>query len=127
MTTGNADTEAEWHKSTCPYCGLGCGLLVGVRQGKIVRIRGMQGHPVNRGDLCALAASLPGVFAAEGRLQSPRIRRGGEGEERGQDQRYRPAGRDRCRDNRLTGTAPRRRVGPGSTGRRDRGLHEQAP
>jgi len=44
----------EWHKSTCPYCGLGCGLIVGVEQGKVVKIRGMKGHPSNDGDTCLL-------------------------------------------------------------------------
>ncbi|MCP4664165.1 MAG: molybdopterin-dependent oxidoreductase [bacterium] len=78
MTAGNANTNTEWHKSTCPYCGIGCGLSVGVRQGKIVRARGLKGHPVNKGDFCALAADLPAVFAAEGRLRGPLIRRGDE-------------------------------------------------
>ena len=26
----------QWHKSTCPYCGFGCGLMVGVEQGEVV-------------------------------------------------------------------------------------------
>ncbi|MCP4699820.1 MAG: molybdopterin-dependent oxidoreductase [Gammaproteobacteria bacterium] len=68
----------QWHKSTCPYCGLGCGLMVGVEQGKIADIQGMQGHPVNDGDICALAANLAPVFAASGRLTRPMIRREGE-------------------------------------------------
>ncbi len=68
----------QWHKSTCPYCGLGCGLMVGVEEGKLVKVRGMKGHPVNDGDICALAANLPPVFAAEDRLTRPMIRRNGE-------------------------------------------------
>lgn len=68
----------QWKKSTCPYCGLGCGLMVGVEQGKIVKIHGMKGHPVNNGDICVLAAELPPVFNAEGRLRNPMIRRNGE-------------------------------------------------
>ncbi|MCR4320003.1 MAG: molybdopterin oxidoreductase family protein [Candidatus Brocadiaceae bacterium] len=68
----------QWKKSTCPYCGLGCGLMVGVEQGKIVKIHGMKGHPVNNGDICILAAELPPVFNAEGRLRNPMIRRDGE-------------------------------------------------
>ena len=67
----------EWHKSTCPYCGIGCGLMVGVESGSIVEIRGMEGHPANDGDLCALSTNLPGVFAAQGRLTQPLIRRAG--------------------------------------------------
>ena len=68
----------QWNKSTCPYCGLGCGLMVGVEQGKVVKIRGMKGHPANDGDLCALPVNYPPVFSAEDRLTQPLIRRGGE-------------------------------------------------
>ena len=53
------------HKSTCPYCGFGCGLMVAVEGGKVVEVRGMKGHPVNDGDICVLAANLPPVFTAE--------------------------------------------------------------
>ncbi len=60
----------HWHKSTCPYCGLGCGLEVGVDAGQVTKVRGMKGHPTNHGDLCALAANLPPVFTGEGRLRA---------------------------------------------------------
>ncbi len=69
---------SQWHKSTCPYCGLGCGLMVEVEENKVVKVRGMKGHPVNDGDICALAANLPPVFTAEGRLIRPMLRRNGE-------------------------------------------------
>ncbi len=68
----------EWHKSTCPYCGFGCGLMVGVEQGRVVEVRGMKDHPTNSGAICSLAANLPPVFTAEGRLTRPMIRRDGE-------------------------------------------------
>lgn len=38
--------------SVCPYCGVGCGQLVGVREGKIVNIEGNPESPVSRGALC---------------------------------------------------------------------------
>lgn len=38
--------------SVCPYCGVGCSQLVGVRDGKIVNIEGNPESPVNRGSLC---------------------------------------------------------------------------
>ena len=65
-------------KSTCPYRGFGCGLTVGVEGGKFVEVRGMKGHPVNDGDICALAANLPPVFTAMRRLTKPMIRRQGQ-------------------------------------------------
>ena len=68
----------QWHKSICPYCGFGCGLMIGIEQSKVVEIKGMEKHPVNDGHICALAANFPPVFTAEGRLTQPMIRRNGE-------------------------------------------------
>ncbi len=68
----------QWHRSTCPYCGLGCGLEVGITEGKVEKIRPPKGHPVNHGRICAIAANLPAAFAAEQRLTQPMIRRDGE-------------------------------------------------
>ncbi|MDM8552598.1 nitrate reductase [Desulfobacterales bacterium HSG2] len=67
----------QWNKSTCPFCGLGCGLMVGVEQGRVTEVRGMKGHPANDGDLCALPANYPPIFTAEDRLRQPMIRREG--------------------------------------------------
>ncbi len=68
------DGEIEWHKSTCPYCGLGCGLMVGVEQSKVVKVRGMKGHPSNDGKICALPANYPPIFTHKDRLKTPMIR-----------------------------------------------------
>ena len=35
--------------SVCPYCAVGCGLLVGVKDGKIINIEGNPDSPINRG------------------------------------------------------------------------------
>jgi predicted molibdopterin-dependent oxidoreductase YjgC len=67
----------QWHKSTCPYCGVGCGLQVGVEQGRIVKVKGMEDHPTNQGRVCTLAAKLPPVFNAPDRLTRPLLRRNG--------------------------------------------------
>ncbi len=67
----------QWHKSTCPYCGVGCGLQVGVEQGRIVKVKGMEEHPTNKGRVCILAAKLPPVFHAPDRLTRPLLRRDG--------------------------------------------------
>jgi len=64
----------QWKKTTCSYCGLGCGLMVGLDGGKVVDIKGMKGHPVNDGMICTLPANYSPVFEAEGRLSDPMIR-----------------------------------------------------
>ena len=65
----------QQNKSTCPFCGLGCGLMVGVEQGKIVEISGMKGHPANNGDTCLLPRNYPPIFTDKDRLKQPMVRR----------------------------------------------------
>jgi formate dehydrogenase major subunit len=38
--------------SICPYCGVGCGQLVSVKEGRIVNIEGNPESPISRGTLC---------------------------------------------------------------------------
>lgn len=65
----------QWSKSTCAFCGLGCGLMVGVEQGKVVEVKVMKGHPANDGDICSLPRSYTPMFYSEDRLKQPMIRR----------------------------------------------------
>jgi len=71
-----ADT---WTKTTCGYCSVGCGMLVGTRDGKPVASRGNPDHPVNRGKLCPKGLSEHLVLEAPGRATTPMLRRGGRG------------------------------------------------
>ena len=43
--------------SVCPYCAVGCGQLISVRNGKIVNIEGNPDSPINRGTLCPKGAA----------------------------------------------------------------------
>jgi formate dehydrogenase alpha subunit len=43
---------AEEVKTTCPYCGVGCSLYLGIRDNKVVSVRGDPEGPANRGSLC---------------------------------------------------------------------------
>ena len=43
--------------SVCPYCAVGCGQLVAVRDGQIVNIEGNPDSPINRGTLCPKGAA----------------------------------------------------------------------
>lgn len=42
----------------CPYCGVGCGLIVSTRDGRIVNIEGDPDHPINKGSLCSKGSAL---------------------------------------------------------------------
>src|ERR1043166_7109759 len=64
----------RWVKSYCPYCGVGCGLLAGVKNGSVVKVNGDPDHPSSRGDLCAKAVYLPLTLKTD-RLLYPQLRR----------------------------------------------------
>ncbi|HEX8926847.1 MAG TPA: nitrate reductase, partial [Terriglobales bacterium] len=41
----------RWVSTTCGYCSVGCGMQLGVRERRVVSVRGNPDHPVNRGKL----------------------------------------------------------------------------
>ena len=63
----------RWVRSTCGYCSVGCGMLIGVRDGKAVAVQGDPDHPVNRGRLCPKGLTEHHTLAAEGRLRHPMV------------------------------------------------------
>src|SRR5262249_18785186 len=67
-----ASTEG-WGRTLCPYCGVGCGLLVQIEGGAVRRVKGDPAHPANFGDICAKAVHLPPALN-RGRLLFPQMR-----------------------------------------------------
>jgi assimilatory nitrate reductase catalytic subunit len=63
----------RWVRTTCGYCSVGCGMLLGVRDGKAVAVQGDPDHPVNEGRLCPKGLSEHQSIAAAGRLTAPTI------------------------------------------------------
>jgi formate dehydrogenase major subunit len=68
-------------RNTCPYCSVGCGLLMyslGDKskntQAEIFHIEGDPDHPVNRGTLCPKGAALVDFVRSPNRLQYPEYR-----------------------------------------------------
>ena len=61
-------------KSTCCYCGVGCGILIDTEDGRIVGVRGDPEHPANFGRLCSKGASLHLTARPEYRLLHPELR-----------------------------------------------------
>lgn len=64
-------------RSTCPYCGVGCGVEIGVKDGRISSIRGDADHPANFGKLCPKPAGLPEAIHSADRLTHPLRRTSG--------------------------------------------------
>ncbi|PIE23555.1 MAG: nitrate reductase catalytic subunit [Planctomycetota bacterium] len=69
--------DLQWHKSVCRFCGTGCGVMIGVRDEKIVKLRGDPEHPTTKGLVCAKALFLPVMVRSPDRLQYPQIRKNG--------------------------------------------------
>jgi assimilatory nitrate reductase catalytic subunit len=67
----------KWVKTTCGYCSVGCGMLIGVKNGKAVAARGNPDHPVNRGKLCPKGLSEHHILEAPGRARTPLLRKDG--------------------------------------------------
>ena len=44
-------------KSVCPYCGVGCGMVLHVEEGEVVKVSGDSDHPTNFGRLCTKGSS----------------------------------------------------------------------
>jgi len=66
----------EWVRTTCGYCAVGCGMFIGVSEGRAVSVQGDPDHPVNRGRLCPKGLSEHQTLASsDGRLVDPLIRR----------------------------------------------------
>jgi len=65
--------------TTCPYCGVGCGMYLGIRDGRIVSIRGDRDNPASKGRLCVKGRYAISEFVHHPeRLTTPLIRRNGE-------------------------------------------------
>ncbi len=72
-----ADTMSETVRTTCPYCGVGCGVIAERRDASGEwAVRGDPEHPANFGRLCVKGASLAETIGLDGRLLHPEI--GGE-------------------------------------------------
>ncbi|MGJ8689177.1 MAG: nitrate reductase [Gammaproteobacteria bacterium] len=59
-------------QTTCPYCGVGCGVDATVVAGKVTNVVGAQ-HPANLGRLCVKGSALHETLGEQGRLLHPRI------------------------------------------------------
>lgn len=57
--------------STCHLCSAGCGILVRVADGRVVKLEGNPMHPVNQGELCPKGQAAPELLYNPDRLTSP--------------------------------------------------------
>ena len=67
---------SAWTRTTCPYCGTGCEMAVGTRDGRIVSVRPVADAPVSKGHLCVKGRYAFGFVSADDRITEPMIRAG---------------------------------------------------
>jgi formate dehydrogenase major subunit len=66
-------TTATESKTVCPYCAVGCGILVRSEQGKVVNTEGNPDSPLNQGTLCSKGSSLIQVSFVDGKVNKQRL------------------------------------------------------
>ncbi|MCP5011920.1 MAG: molybdopterin-dependent oxidoreductase, partial [Aestuariibacter sp.] len=69
------DDGIRWDKAACRYCGTGCSVLMGVKDGKVVASQGDPDAPVNRGLNCIKGYFLPKILYGKDRLKQPMLRK----------------------------------------------------
>jgi formate dehydrogenase alpha subunit len=61
----------ESRKTICPYCGVGCGMMVSISDDKPVKVSGLKDHPVSHGHLCAKGLTALEILGSKERLTHP--------------------------------------------------------
>lgn len=64
-------------KTICPYCAVGCGIIVHTKDGTVINTEGDPDHPINEGALCAKGASLYQIVNNDKRVLKPLYRAAG--------------------------------------------------
>jgi len=74
--TGGVETlKIQWSKAPCRFCGTGCGVMVGVKEGRVVATHGDVLAEVNRGLNCVKGYFLSKIMYGGDRLTQPLLRK----------------------------------------------------
>jgi nitrate reductase (cytochrome) len=69
--------DVTWKKSPCRFCGVGCGLLIGITKGKAVAVKGDPDSPVNKGLCCVKGYHSVMALYGSDRLTKALVRKNG--------------------------------------------------
>src|SRR4051812_41275235 len=72
FTTVSSNTKTV--ASVCPYCGVGCGMLLETDGEKITKVIGDKNHPTNFGRLCTKGSTSAMALTNSGRMESAFVR-----------------------------------------------------
>ncbi|UVJ42866.1 bifunctional nitrate reductase/sulfite reductase flavoprotein subunit alpha [Pseudomonas sp. LS1212] len=56
-------------RSVCPYCGVGCGIVMTVADNRVIKVSGDKQHPSNFGRLCTKGSTSGQAIAESGRME----------------------------------------------------------
>ncbi len=70
-------SASQWTRTTCPYCGTGCEMTLGTRDGRIVSVQPVLDAPVSKGHLCVKGRYAFEFVSSPDRITEPMIRRNG--------------------------------------------------
>ena len=72
---GATALDIKWSKAPCRFCGTGCGVMVGVKEGQVVATHGDMQAEVNRGLNCVKGYFLSKIMYGADRLTTPLMRK----------------------------------------------------
>lgn len=67
------DLTTSCTQTTCPYCGVGCGVVAVMQAGDVVSVKGSPTHPANAGRLCVKGSALRETLTPNNRLLYPQV------------------------------------------------------
>src|SRR5690242_13534225 len=73
--TARTETADSVARSVCPYCAVGCGQKVFVKDGAVTQIEGDPDSPISRGRLCPKGSASKSLVTSPDRLRKVRYRR----------------------------------------------------
>jgi formate dehydrogenase major subunit len=69
--------NAKQTTTICPYCSVGCGIIVYSENGKVIQSEGDPDHPISEGTLCSKGSSLVQMANNDTRVKKPMYREPG--------------------------------------------------
>lgn len=67
--------DIRWDKAVCRFCGTGCGVMIGTKNGRVIANKGDPQAPVNRGLNCIKGYFLAKILYGKDRLRNPYLRK----------------------------------------------------
>ncbi|MBI4607508.1 MAG: molybdopterin-dependent oxidoreductase [Candidatus Rokubacteria bacterium] len=75
--SGALPRDVVWQKAPCRFCGVGCGLLVGIARGRAVAVKGDLASPVNKGLCCVKGYHAVQALYGKDRITRALVRQNG--------------------------------------------------